>query len=129
MKKIGNFFKNIWVKFKSSDFYKTYKEEIIVIPIIILIFYLVNTFLITIFPDGAFFDFASNMETIFYKILMLFLTLFFGHFALRISFPTIYKEMHEDIYDNFSNIEESKKIKIEVLFIIVFLIISAIIFS
>lgn len=60
---------------------------------------------------------------------MLFLTLFFGHFTLRISFPKIYKEMHEDIYENFSNIEESKKIKIEVLFIIVFLIISAIIFS
>lgn len=129
MKKIGKLFKNIWIKFKSSDLYKTYKEEIIVIPIIILIFYLLNTFLITTFPDGAFFDFASNIETIFYKILMLFLTLFFGHFALRISFPKIYKEMHEDIYENFSTIEESKKIKIEVIFIIVFLIISAIIFS
>lgn len=129
MKKIGNFFKNIWNKFKSSDFYKTYKEEMFVIPIIILLFYLLNTFLINVFPDGAFFDFASNIETIFYKILMLFLTLFFGHFTLRISFPKIYKEMHEDIYDNFSTLEESKKIKIEVIFIVVFLLISAMIFS
>jgi hypothetical protein len=49
MKKIGNFFKNIWFKFKYSDFYKTYKEEIIVIPIIIFLFYMLNTFLKLLF--------------------------------------------------------------------------------
>lgn len=124
-----NILKNLFNKIKNSDFIKTYKEEMIVIPVVVFLFYLLNTLLITIFPNGAFFDFASNMETIFFKIMMLFLTFFFGHLALRISFPKIYKEMHDDIYNNFSNIDENKKIIIEVIFIIAFLIISALIFA
>lgn len=87
-------------KNKNSDFWKTYKEEIIVIPILIFLFYILNYLFISVFPNGSFFDFASQMETLFFNILTYLISIWVAHFMIRITFPNVYKHLHK-IYHNF----------------------------
>jgi hypothetical protein len=92
--------KKLWLKFKNTDFFQTYKEEMIGIPILILMFYSINFLFISLFPNGSFFDFASQMETLFFNILTYLISIWISHFMIRITFPNIYKHLHK-IYHNF----------------------------
>lgn len=92
--------KKLWLKFKNTDFFQTYKEEMIGIPILILMFYGINFLFISLFPNGSFFDFVSQMETLFFNILTYLVTVWISHFMIRITFPNIYKHLHK-IYHNF----------------------------
>jgi len=121
--------KKLWLKIKNSDFYKTYKEELIVVPILILVFYFFNYILITWFPNTATFDFFSELETIVSKIVLFVISLWVAHLALRISFPGIYKFLHEQVYHNFESISTDRKIDYAVKFILVFILASALVFS
>lgn len=116
-------------KIKNSDFIQTYKEEIIVIPTILLGFFLINQFFIFMFPTGAFFDYVSEIETLVNRALRVFVALFVAHLGLRMSFPAIYKYMHKKIYFNFNSLPEESKIKYSVIFIITFIITTALIFA
>jgi hypothetical protein len=132
IKNIKNLFlkiKNLFIKIKNSDFYKTYKEEMIAIPLLLIGFYFFNSLMIKMFPQGAFFDFYSQIETIISKILLFIITLWSAHFALRISFPKIYKYLHDKIYHNFDSISEDKKIEYTIKFILVFILAAALVFG
>lgn len=126
--KIKNIFKNFWLKFKNTDFYSTYKEEMIGIPILILFFYMINFIFISIFPNGAFFDFASNIETIVYSILKYMIAVWAAHFMIRISFPIIYKHLHDKIYHNFDNLSDKDKNNYSVIILLIFILTAGLIF-
>ena len=121
--------KKIWLKIKNSDFIKTYKEELITIPLLILGFYFINFLLMTLFPNSAFFDFFSEIENVVSKIVFFFISLWIAHLSLRISFPGIYKFLHENIYNNFDSIPTDKKIDYSIKFILVFILSAALVFS
>ena len=129
MKKIWLKIKSVWSNFINSDFLKTFKEEILVVPLILLGFYLFNTLMVTLFPNGAFFDFFSQMETVISKIFLFFVALWVAHLSLRVSFPKVYKFLHEDFYHNFEAIPLEKKIEYAVKFILVFILAAALIFK
>lgn len=99
---------NLIKKLKNTDFWKTYKEEIIIVPILIIIFYILNYIFISMFPNGSFFDFISQMETLFFNILTYLVTVWVAHFMIRITFPNIYKHLHE-IYHVFNKLTDKDK--------------------
>ena len=116
-------------KIKRTDFYKTFKEELVAVPLLILFFYLFNFLLITIFPNGAFFDFFSEIETIVSKIVVFLVALWTAHLSLRIAFPKIYKFLHDEVYQNFENISQEKKVEYTIKFILVFILAAALVFA
>lgn len=124
-----NIIKKIWTKFTATDFYKTYKEEMIIIPLIFLVFYVLNNFLVNKFPTGQFFDYLSEIETIFSKIVKFFVALWVAHLALRSSFPKVYKFFHDKFYHKFDELTEDKKTNYTVAFIITLIIAAAIVFA
>lgn len=120
--------KKLWLKFKNTDFFQTYKEEMVGIPILILIFYCINFIFIYLFPNGAFFDFASQIETIIYSILKFLVAVWTSHFMIRISFPKIYKHLHDNIYNNFDKLSLVNKNNYTVYILIAMIIMAGLIF-
>jgi len=116
-------------KTKNTDFYQMYKEEMIVVPLLILAFYLFNILMVTLFPRGAFFDFYSEIETIITKILIVAVSMWTAHLALRVSFPRIYKFLHDELLHKFDTLPQDKKLDYAVKFILVFILSAAIIFG
>jgi hypothetical protein len=114
MKKLINWFKN-W----------KYKQEFITIPILLFIFYLCNYIFILLFPNNAFFDFASQIETIINNIIMFIIAITAANLSLQIIFPKIYKFLREDFY-NFEFIEHKNTYAVAIL--ICFIIAAALIF-
>lgn len=129
MKTFFDFLKKFWNKIKNSDFYKTYKEEIIVIPLLLVGFYIINSLLVMFFPNSAFFDFFSEIENIIFKIVSFAVSLWIAHLALRISFPLVYRSLHEYVYHMFITMSKDKQIEYAVKFILTFILASALIFS
>lgn len=117
--------KNIINTIKNSDFFKTYKEEMVAIPLLILFFYLFNYICKIIFPDGNFYDFVGQIENLFYKAVTFIVSIFFAHFMIRITFPNIYKHLHNYIY----KLDVEKKNDYTIYILIAFIIASSIIFS
>lgn len=124
-----NWIKKILLKIKNSDFYQTFKEEMVAVPVLLLTFYLFNWLMVALFPQGAFFDFYSQIETIVSKIFLYAVTLWTAHLALMISFPKIYKHLHDNIYHKFENIPEEKKLDFTIKFILVFILAAALVFG
>lgn len=116
-------------KVKKTDFFRTFKEELVAVPLLVLFFYLFNFLMITIFPNGAFFDFYSEIETIVSKIVIYLVALWTAHLSLRIAFPKIYKFLHDEVYHNFENLDHDKKIGYTINFILVFILAAALIFG
>ena len=132
MKKFKAFlakFKNLINKIKQNKTFQTYKEEMIAIPTLLFLFYLLNNLFIIMFPNGAFFDYVSQIETIIFKSVLFVIAMSAAHLALRISFPKIYKFLNEEIYHKFNEIEKNTARNYAVGFILVFIIASALIFG
>jgi hypothetical protein len=121
--------KEFWTKIIKSDFIQTYKEEIVIIPIILLIYYILNSIFIKLFPNSAFFDYVSEIETIISRSIRVFIALFIAHIALRVSFPNVYKYLHQSIYFKFDEIDKKTKDFYSIVFIIIFIISTALIFA
>lgn len=117
------------IKIKNSDFYKTYKEELVAIPVLLLLYYILNSVFIKLFPNSAFFDYISEVETIISRAIRVFIALFIAHISLRMSFPVVYKHLHESLYDKFNELDEKTKDNYAVGFILVFIIATALIFA
>lgn len=117
------------IKIKNSDFYKTYKEELVAIPVLLLLYYILNSVFIKLFPNSAFFDYISEVETIISRTIRVFIALFIAHISLRMSFPVVYKHLHESLYDKFNQLDKKTKDNYAVCFILVFIIATALIFA
>lgn len=121
--------KEIWFRIKKSDFVQTYKEEMIAIPVLLLVYYFLNHIFILLFPNSAFFDYASEIETIFSRSIRVLVALFIAHLTLRMSFPSVYKYLHENIYFKFNDLDKKAKDNYAVIFILAFIIATALIFA
>lgn len=124
-----NLFKRIFLKFKNSKFFRQYKEELIIIPILLLIFWGFNHIAIALYPEGAFFDYVSEIETILFKIVIFIITLWTAHLALRMSFPKVYEYLQDDFYFKFNDLDNDKKSNYAIKFILVFILAAALVFS
>jgi hypothetical protein len=122
-------FKKIWGKFTGSNFYKMYKEELRIIPILLLVFLIFNKVFILLFPEQAFFDYAGELETIILKITTFFITLWTSNLALRMSFPGPYKFIRDKFYNRFDELPSEKKMEYSVKLILVFILSGALIFA
>jgi hypothetical protein len=121
--------KKLIFKVKKSDFYKTYKEELVAIPVLLLLYYILNSVFIKLFPNSAFFDYISEIETIISRAIRVIIALFIAHITLRMSFPVVYKHLHESLYDKFNELDQKTKDNYAVCFILVFIIATALIFA
>lgn len=105
-----------------KNFLKTFKEELIAIPAILIGFFLLNWFLSSMFPNSAFFDFSSQMETIYFRLVSVVVCFTFAWVALRITFPQIYSYLREEFYHNFEDLPEATKRKYAIRVLLVILI-------
>lgn len=115
-------------KIKESSFFKMYKEELFIVPLLLILFYLFNYLMITLFPNGAFFDYYSEIESIVSRIVIFTISLWIAHLALSVSFPKIYRFLHKMVM-NFDDIPQDKKIEYTIRFILTFILAAALIFS
>jgi hypothetical protein len=105
-----------------KNFFKTFKEELISIPLLLIGFWGLNYALSKLFPDSAFFDFASQMETIAFRVLSFVICLSVAWFGLRIAFPQLFIYLKDQFYHNFDNLPEDLKRKYAIRFFLVFVI-------
>lgn len=105
-----------------KNFLKTFKEELVFIPLLLLAFFALNWLLSALFPNSAFFDFFSQIETIAFRIVSFVVALSIAWFGLRIAFPQMYRYLKDDFYTKFSTFDDETKRKYAVRFFLVFVI-------
>ena len=91
-------------------------------------FFLLNFLFLSIFPNGSFYDFVSQMETLFFNIVTYLISIWVAHFMIRITFPNIYKYLHE-IYHDFENLTKKEKNIFAFATLFISILSSAIIFT
>ena len=121
--------KKIWYKIKNSDFYRTFKEELSVGPLLLLFFYFLNKFLIIKYPRGAFYDYFSEIENIVSSIVKYFLAVWVAHLSMKIFFPCMYKVFHEKVYHACNDLPKDKQVEYAIKFILVLILSAALIFN
>lgn len=105
-----------------GNFFKTFKQELISIPSLLVGFFLLNGILSRWFPNSAFFDFASQVETIAFRVLSFVIALAIAWMGLRIAFPQMYTYLKDEFYHKFGDLTEEDKRKYSIRFFLVFLI-------
>lgn len=112
---------------KKGNFFKTFKEELISIPTLLVVFFLVNGLLTKYYPNSAFFDFPSQMETLVSKLISFVVLLTFAWIGLRITFPQLYRYLRVEFYHKFNELVEPDKRKYAVIIFLVFVLSMALI--
>ena len=105
-----------------KNFFKTFKEELFFIPLIFLAFFALNWLLSFLFPNSAFFDFFSQLETIAFRIVSFVVALSIAWFGLRIAFPQMFRYLKDEFYHKFDTFDDDTKRKYAVRFFLVFVI-------
>ena len=82
--------RKMWKSFMETEFFKTHHQELITIPVHIVIFGAISFILSVLFPHSDPFDVPSQLETIFYYSLKIVSVLTISWFAFRISLPPLY---------------------------------------
>lgn len=103
---------------------KTFKEEIILYPLLIALFYLLNWGLSVAFPNGAFFDFFSVLETLYFGLIKTMVGIATGMVLLRITFPQVFKEMVH-YYHVFPHLAARERKIITFVLVVLFLLLPA----
>jgi hypothetical protein len=100
------------------NFLKTYKEEIIAIPIIAIALIVLRAVIMYLFPDSALFDLPSEFESILFATLKLIIFTSITWLGLRIVFPAIFKYLKNVFYKYFDlgTDQEKRKISLIVFF-------------
>jgi hypothetical protein len=112
----------IWRAIKAARFFQTFKEEMITIPLALGFFFVLNYELSRAFPDSAFFDFASQVETLAFRLVSFTTTLVIAWIGLRVAFPPVFKYLTEEFYQHFDQIPESQKRRYAAAFFLVFIL-------
>lgn len=105
-----------------KNFLKTYKEELIAVPLLVFGFFILNRILSSLFPNSAFFDFSSQMETIYFRLVSVVLCFVFAWVTLRITFPQVYNYLRDEFYHNFEGLTPEVKRKYAIRIFLVFVI-------
>lgn len=118
--------KNIWFKFNNSDFFKTYKQELLYIPLFFIGFVLFRNILISNSPNDAYFSLYSELETIALKLFRITINFAYLWIVIRVTLPHVYKTLHDKFYHGWDNISDDQKLDLSIKTLWVFLIAIAI---
>ena len=118
--------KKLWLSFKETEFYRTHKEELVIIPILLVVFFLINLIFSFVFPQSALFDVPSQMETLFYFSLKFSSIVAIAWFGLWVAFPPLHRQLNR-FYHEFDNLELFWKNVYATIFFLVFLIAAALV--
>ena len=121
--------KNILNKISENNFYKIFKEELISIPLVVILFLFANRILQSLFPSSAFFDPASQFETLLYGLLTYTMIFWSTHLMLRITLPKVYNVFIDAFYHRFEQLTPSKQIDYSFKLFIVFALIAGLVYS
>lgn len=105
-----------------KNFINTFKEELLIIPLLLIAFFALNWGLSYLFPESAFFDFFSQIETIAFRVVSFVVALTIAWFGLRIAFPQIFRYLKDEFYQNFDDLPDELKRKYAIRFFLVFVI-------
>ncbi len=105
-----------------SKFFKTFKEEMIAIFLLLIGFFCLNWVLGTYFPNSAFFDVISEVETMFYGVVRFIVVLALAWFGVRIIFPNVFKFLRDDFYGNFPTLDRNLKYILGTVIFLVFVL-------
>ncbi len=108
------------------NFLKTFKEEIISISGLLIGFFCLNWVLGHYFPNSAFFDFISEVETMFYGVVRFILVLALSWVGVRVIFPNVFKFLKGDFYKNFPTLDKNLKYILATAIFLVFVLASSI---
>ena len=111
-----------WNAVKGSRFFQTFKEEMLTIPVVMLLFFAINYGLSAAFPNSAFFDFASQSETLAFRVVSFVTVLAIAWFGLRIAMPPVFRFLIDDFYHKFDEIPAKEKRQWAVIIFLVFLL-------
>ncbi len=106
-------------------FLKTFKEELISVPLLIVVFFAINWGLNSLFPGNAFFDFYSELENIIYSVLRFIIALSVSWVGVRVIFPKVYFFLKNEFYVNFSEQETTLKYILAVSIFLMFVLASS----
>ncbi|MDB0600694.1 CHAP domain-containing protein [Tenacibaculum maritimum] len=104
------------------NFIKTYKEELLALPLLIIALLVFKWFLNGSYPETAQFDLASETETIFWAIIKLIVFTSSAWFALRVVFPKSFSYLKNTFYQDFDNIscDEKRGLSLKIFFAFLF---------
>ncbi|WP_024740906.1 CHAP domain-containing protein [Tenacibaculum maritimum] len=104
------------------NFIKTYKEELLALPLLIIVLLAFKSFLNAMYPDTAQFDLASEVETISWAIIKLIVFTSSAWFALRVVFPKPFRYLKNKFYQDFDQIscDEKRRISLRIFFAFLF---------
>ncbi len=109
-----------------KNFFKTFKEEIISISILVFGFFCLNWVLGKFFPNSAFFDFFSELENIFYGVVRFIVVLAVAWIGVRVIFPKVFKFLKDEFYTEFSTLDKNIKYILGTAIFLVFVLSSSI---
>lgn len=105
-----------------KNFIKTYKEELLALPLLIIALMAFKWFLNASYPETAQFDLASETETIFWAIIKLIVFTSSAWFALRVVFPKCFRYLKDTFYQDFDEIScnEKRSLSLKIFFAFLF---------
>ena len=92
-----------------KNFIKTFKEELIAIPVFIVLIYLYRLFMSSFYPESAQFDLMSEAENILWSLIKLIIYTSATWLSIRIVFPQIYKEMQTNYKNDYKSMPAKEK--------------------
>ena len=116
----------LWNSFLQTDFFRTHRQELIIIPVLILVFATISFILSVLFPHSDPFDVPSQLETLFYYSLKIVSVLTISWFAFRISLPPLYLRF-SNFYHGKDCLDERTRTIIAIALFAVFMLAGAII--
>ncbi|GAF05602.1 C40 family peptidase [Saccharicrinis fermentans] len=105
-----------------KKFFKTFKEEMISLIVLVISFGCLNWVLGNYFPNSAFFDVMSELETIAYSIVRYVVVLATAWFGVRVIFPNVFRFLRDDFYGNFPTLEKNIKYILATVIFLVFVL-------
>jgi hypothetical protein len=105
-----------------KKFFSTFKEETISVILLLTGFFILNRLLGTFFPNSAFFDFFSELETMLYGVVRFVLILAVSWIGVRIIFPNVFKFLRDDFYKNFPALDKNMKYILGTVIFLVFIL-------
>lgn len=118
--------KQLFKKFKQTQFYLIHKEELITIPLLIIGFALLNWMLSVVFPDSTNFKVMAQLETLVYFSLKIVTIITISWFAFRVSLPPLWR-LFRKFYNNEDSLDEVKRMILAIILFCVFILAGAII--
>ncbi len=110
-------------------FFKHIKEELVAIPVLLLLVELLRFFIAKHFPHAALFDAPSELETFLVKFWQFIWITCSVWMLLRIVFPKIYKYLINEFYENFDRQTKEFKLNVSIKLFITFLLAFVLLFS